>query len=106
MEENKFKCPLCKSPLSESKWLEIAGVWDAKKKFEDARAKIQGATSLGELSGYTGILAEATSYSAQTGNAEARTLAMRELKRVAEQKTARVLGILVCTEDPPLPSLR
>lgn len=33
--EKKFNCPLCKSPLSESKWLEIAGVWEAKKKFED-----------------------------------------------------------------------
>src|SRR3989338_4130700 len=39
MEENKFKCPLCKSPLSESKWLEIAGVWDAKKKFEEELKK-------------------------------------------------------------------
>ncbi len=32
--ENKFKCPLCESPLSESRYYEIIGVWEEKKKFE------------------------------------------------------------------------
>lgn len=32
--EKKYPCPLCKSPLSENRYYEIVGVWEAKKKFE------------------------------------------------------------------------
>ncbi len=35
MDENKFKCPLCDSSLTENQYYKIVGVWDAKKKFED-----------------------------------------------------------------------
>lgn len=31
----KYSCPLCNSSLSESRYYEIVGVWEAKKKFED-----------------------------------------------------------------------
>ncbi len=34
VEEDKFKCPLCNSTLTESRFYEIVGVWEAKKKFE------------------------------------------------------------------------
>jgi hypothetical protein len=33
-ETKKFECPLCESILSESRYYEIIGVWDEKKKFE------------------------------------------------------------------------
>jgi len=32
--EIKFECPLCKSSLSKSRYYEIVGVWEEKKKFE------------------------------------------------------------------------
>ncbi len=31
----QFKCPLCSSVLTESRYYEIVGVWEAKKKFEE-----------------------------------------------------------------------
>lgn len=31
----EFKCPLCSSVLTESRYYEIVGVWEAKKKFEE-----------------------------------------------------------------------
>ena len=36
---NEFNCPLCSSPLSESRYYEIVGVWEAKKKFENELKK-------------------------------------------------------------------
>jgi hypothetical protein len=47
VEDGKFKCPLCNSNLTETRYYEIVGVWDAKKKFEEdlkkqlATAKIE-----------------------------------------------------------------
>lgn len=38
-EENKFECPLCKSNLTESKYYEVVGVLEEKKKFEDELKK-------------------------------------------------------------------
>ena len=37
--DKQFKCPLCESLLSESRYYEIVGVWEAKKKFEDELKK-------------------------------------------------------------------
>ena len=34
MEENQFKCPLCKSALTESRYYEIVGVWEERRKSE------------------------------------------------------------------------
>lgn len=42
VEESKFKCPLCSSPLTESRYYEIVGVWEEKKKFEkELKQKIE-----------------------------------------------------------------
>src|SRR3989344_9485853 len=42
VEESKFKCPLCSSSLTESRYYEIVGVWEEKKKFEkELRQKIE-----------------------------------------------------------------
>lgn len=35
VEESKFKCPLCNSPLTESRYYEVVGVLEEKKKFEE-----------------------------------------------------------------------
>ena len=32
METVKFKCPLCDSPISKSKYYQIVGVWEERKK--------------------------------------------------------------------------
>jgi len=39
VEENKFKCPLCESILSENKYYQIIGAWDEKKKVEEELKK-------------------------------------------------------------------
>lgn len=39
MEENKFKCPLCNSALTESKYYEVVGVLEERKKFESELKK-------------------------------------------------------------------
>src|SRR3990167_7053094 len=42
VEESKFKCPLCSSSLTESRYYEIVGVWEEKKKFEkELKQKIE-----------------------------------------------------------------
>jgi len=42
VDENKFKCPLCNSALTESRYYEIVGVWEEKKKFEkELKQKIE-----------------------------------------------------------------
>lgn len=37
---NKYKCPLCDSALQQNKYLEIVGVWEEKKKFEQEQKKL------------------------------------------------------------------
>ena len=39
VEEKKFECPLCKSTLTKSRYYEIVGVWEEKKKFENELKK-------------------------------------------------------------------
>lgn len=39
MDEKKYNCPLCNSILSESRYYEIVGVWEARKKIEDKLKK-------------------------------------------------------------------
>ena len=39
IEKSKFSCPLCNSSLTESKYYEIVGVWEEKKKFEEGLKK-------------------------------------------------------------------
>ena len=42
VDESKFKCPLCNSALTESRYYEIIGVWEEKKKFEkELKQKIE-----------------------------------------------------------------
>ena len=42
IEENKFKCPLCNSSLTETRYYEIVGVWEEKQKFEkELKQKIE-----------------------------------------------------------------
>src|SRR3989338_5185083 len=40
--KNKFHCPLCNSSLTDSRYYEIVGVWEEKKKFEkELKQKIE-----------------------------------------------------------------
>src|SRR3989344_3625636 len=50
VEESKFKCPLCSSSLTESRYYEIVGVWEEKKKFEkEKKTAIEKAIKTAEL---------------------------------------------------------
>lgn len=42
LEKSKFECPLCNSSLTETRYYEIVGVWEEKKKFEkELKQKIE-----------------------------------------------------------------
>jgi hypothetical protein len=82
---------------------ELAEIADAKRKFEDVKAKIEAATRLDQLSEYTSVLADASTYSNQSGEAEQRLFYINDVKRSAEEKEReRFLGALLCKEVPPL----